>query len=79
MTHTSKFILRSKNVCLLLAHRVQNEKLNVVCVPTSFQARQLIIDHKLILSDLENHPEVCFKYPFCKTLNIQFTSGQELV
>ncbi|XP_054263966.1 ribose-5-phosphate isomerase [Macrosteles quadrilineatus] len=41
-----------------LAQRVHKENLHVVCVPTSFQARQLIIEHKLILSDLENHPQL---------------------
>uniref|UniRef100_A0A1B6ICJ4 ribose-5-phosphate isomerase n=1 Tax=Homalodisca liturata TaxID=320908 RepID=A0A1B6ICJ4_9HEMI len=41
-----------------IAQRVQTEHLNLVCVPTSFQARQLIIEHKLILSDLENHPQL---------------------
>lgn len=41
-----------------LAERVKTEKLSVVCVPTSFQARQLIIQHGLILSDLENHPQL---------------------
>lgn len=34
------------------------EKLNVICVPTSFQARQLILDHGLILSDLDRTPEL---------------------
>ncbi|EFA01628.1 ribose-5-phosphate isomerase [Tribolium castaneum] len=44
-----------------LAERVKNEKLNVQCVPTSFQARQLIIQHRLHLTDLEIHPrlDVC--------------------
>jgi ribose 5-phosphate isomerase A len=41
-----------------LAERVKAENLNVVCVPTSFQARQLIIQHGLQLSDLENHPQL---------------------
>lgn len=40
------------------AERVKQEKLEVVCVPTSFQARQLIIDNGLTLGDLETHPEV---------------------
>ncbi len=38
--------------------RVKQEKLNVVCVPTSFQARQLIIENGLVLGDLETHPQV---------------------
>lgn len=41
-----------------LAERVKEEKLNVVCVPTSFQARQLIIEHGLVLGDLETHPQL---------------------
>jgi ribose 5-phosphate isomerase A len=41
-----------------LAERVKNEQLNVTCVPTSFQAKQLIIDHNLQLSDLERTPEL---------------------
>ncbi|KAJ3658456.1 hypothetical protein Zmor_010191 [Zophobas morio] len=44
-----------------LSERVKNEKINVQCVPTSFQARQLIVQHKLPLTDLEIHPrlDVC--------------------
>lgn len=44
-----------------LAERVNCEKLNVKCVPTSFQARQLILENKLPLSDLEVDPvlDVC--------------------
>ncbi|KAM8833237.1 ribose-5-phosphate isomerase [Synchiropus picturatus] len=41
-----------------LAERVRLEKLNIVCVPTSFQARQLILQHGLTLSDLDRHPEL---------------------
>lgn len=41
-----------------LAERVKNENLSVVCVPTSFQARQLIVQHNLNLSDLDRHPVV---------------------
>ncbi|CAL8297986.1 unnamed protein product [Arctogadus glacialis] len=41
-----------------LAERVRLEKLNIVCVPTSFQARQLVLKHGLILSDLDRHPEL---------------------
>lgn len=50
---------------LLLAERVKEEGLNVVCVPTSFQARQLILDNHLTLGDLEIYPKVilkCFFY-----------------
>lgn len=41
-----------------LAERVRDEKLKVVCIPTSFQARQLIVENGLILSDLDRHPEI---------------------
>lgn len=41
-----------------LAERVKADKLEITCVPTSFQARQLIIEHNLNLSDLERHPDV---------------------
>lgn len=41
-----------------LAERVQSEQLNVVCVPTSFQARQLIVQHGLRLGELELHPQL---------------------
>ncbi|XP_033222053.1 ribose-5-phosphate isomerase isoform X2 [Belonocnema kinseyi] len=41
-----------------LAERAREEKLNVVCIPTSFQARQLIINHGLFLGDLETHPKL---------------------
>ena len=36
-----------------LAERVRQEGLDIKCVPTSFQARQLIHSHGLTLSDLE--------------------------
>ncbi|XP_045607844.1 ribose-5-phosphate isomerase [Procambarus clarkii] len=41
-----------------LAQRVHKEGLKVLCVPTSFQARQLIINHDLELSDLEITPQL---------------------
>lgn len=41
-----------------LAERVREEGLKVVCVPTSFQARQLIVNNNLQISDLEITPEV---------------------
>lgn len=39
-----------------LKQRVDAEKLNIVCIPTSFQARQLIVQNKLNLGELEIHP-----------------------
>ncbi|XP_066976508.1 ribose-5-phosphate isomerase [Macrobrachium rosenbergii] len=41
-----------------LAQRVSEEGLQVTCVPTSFQARQLIVQNNLKLSDLEITPEL---------------------
>lgn len=41
-----------------LAERVKAENLNVVCVPTSFQAKQLIQDNGLTLGDLETTPQL---------------------
>lgn len=38
--------------------RVKEENLNVICVPTSFQARQLILNNHLTLGDLETYPKV---------------------
>ncbi|XP_064007751.1 ribose-5-phosphate isomerase isoform X1 [Pogoniulus pusillus] len=41
-----------------LAERVKEENLSIVCIPTSFQARQLILQSGLTLSDLDRHPEL---------------------
>lgn len=41
-----------------LAQRVTQEKLNISCVPTSFQAKQLITKHSLQLTELEVNPEL---------------------
>ncbi|XP_043368663.1 ribose-5-phosphate isomerase isoform X2 [Dermochelys coriacea] len=41
-----------------LAERVKQENLNIVCIPTSFQARQLIVQNDLRLSDLDRYPEL---------------------
>ena len=42
----------------LPAERVKQENLKVVCVPTSFQARQLIVEKGLELGNLETCPQV---------------------
>jgi ribose 5-phosphate isomerase A len=34
------------------------ELTGLVCVPTSFQSRQLLVEHKLALTDLSIHPEL---------------------
>ena len=39
-----------------LARRVKEEKLNIKCIPTSFQSQQLIIQNDLPLTSLEQHP-----------------------
>jgi ribose 5-phosphate isomerase A len=41
-----------------LGQRVKNEKLDIICIPTSFQARQLILKHNLVLGDLDRYPEI---------------------
>lgn len=41
-----------------LAQKMRDVQLKVVCIPTSFQARQLIIQHNLILGDLDRYPEL---------------------
>ncbi|XP_048366253.1 ribose-5-phosphate isomerase [Sphaerodactylus townsendi] len=41
-----------------LAARVKQENLTITCIPTSFQARQLILQNGLTLSDLDRHPEL---------------------
>lgn len=41
-----------------IVERVKSEKLSLVCVPTSFQARQLIVGSNLTLSDLDRNPEL---------------------
>merc|ERR1712004_729034 len=41
-----------------LAERVKDEGLQLRCIPTSFQARQLIQQHGLVLSDLETDPRI---------------------
>ncbi|CAK9795103.1 Ribose-5-phosphate isomerase [Anthophora plagiata] len=41
-----------------LVERVKKENLNIVCVPTSFQARQLILNNHLTLGDLETYPKL---------------------
>uniref|UniRef100_H2YX29 ribose-5-phosphate isomerase n=1 Tax=Ciona savignyi TaxID=51511 RepID=H2YX29_CIOSA len=38
-----------------LAERVSDEKIKVTCVPTSYQARDLVLKYKLPLSDLNRH------------------------
>lgn len=37
---------------------VKEKKLNVVCIPTSFQAKQLIVSNGLTLGELDTHPRL---------------------
>lgn len=39
-----------------LAERIDNEDLKVTCIPTSFQAKQLILQHGLTLGALDTNP-----------------------
>lgn len=41
-----------------LVERIKEERLNIVCIPTSFQARQLILNNHLTLGDLETYPKL---------------------
>lgn len=41
-----------------LAERVETEQLKVTCVATSFQAKQLILKHNLILGELDTSPVI---------------------
>ncbi|BFZ24754.1 hypothetical protein BsWGS_27793 [Bradybaena similaris] len=41
-----------------IAERNKTENLNLICIPTSFQSRQLIQDHGLTLGSLETSPEI---------------------
>lgn len=41
-----------------LSERVESENVKVICIPTSFQAKQLIIKHNLKLGELETNPVI---------------------
>ncbi|XP_053406917.1 ribose-5-phosphate isomerase-like isoform X2 [Mercenaria mercenaria] len=41
-----------------IAQRVKDENLKLVCIPTSFQAKQLIVDNNLVLGTLEQYPQL---------------------
>lgn len=41
-----------------IAEKVKSENLNLICIPTSFQAKQLILQHGLVLEELERYPEI---------------------
>jgi len=39
-----------------LANKFKSSAGNIICIPTSFQARQLILENNLILGDLDRYP-----------------------
>ncbi|KAF1319637.1 Ribose 5-phosphate isomerase a, partial [Globisporangium splendens] len=41
-----------------LGELVQQQKLNIKCIPTSFQSKQLIAQHKLVLTSLDENPVI---------------------
>ncbi|CAK8688836.1 unnamed protein product [Clavelina lepadiformis] len=41
-----------------LAERKKSENLDIVCIPTSFQAQELIINNGLTLTDLDRYPSL---------------------
>lgn len=41
-----------------LVERVKSEKLNLICIPTSFQSYQLITTNKLNLGSLDQYPKI---------------------
>jgi ribose 5-phosphate isomerase A len=41
-----------------IAEKVRNENLNIICIPTSFQAKQLILENGLTLGELESFPSI---------------------
>lgn len=56
-----------------LAERVKEEGLKIRCIPTSFQARQLIHSHGLVLSDLETDPRICVTIDGCDEADSRLT------
>ena len=40
------------------AERIKNENLDITCIPSSFQSKQLLIKHDLKISDLEAHTKI---------------------
>eukprot|EP00035_Acanthoeca_spectabilis_P005046 m.109477 g.109477 ORF g.109477 m.109477 type:complete len:179 (-) comp12848_c0_seq2:653-1189(-) len=41
-----------------IGERVKKEKLSLICIPTSYQALQLIREHQLVLGDLTTTPKI---------------------
>lgn len=60
-----------------LVERAREEKIQLLCVPTSFQATQLIVEGKLTLGDLSRHPvlDVCIDGADEVDKNLQLIKG----
>ena len=56
-----------------LSERVKSEGIKVRCIPTSFQARQLIQTHGLILSSLETDPRCSVTIDGCDEADSDLT------
>jgi len=56
-----------------LAQKVKEEGLQLRCVPTSFQARQLIVSHGLELSDMERDPKIQVTIDGCDEADADLT------
>ncbi|CAH8562305.1 unnamed protein product [Schistosoma guineensis] len=51
-----------------IADKVKKENLQIQCIPTSFQARQLLINHKLPVTDLD----------VCEQIDVTFDGADEV-
>nr|CAH8854729.1 unnamed protein product [Trichobilharzia regenti] len=51
-----------------IAEQVKKQHLHIQCIPTSFQARQLLISHKLPVTDLE----------MCEQIDVTFDGADEV-
>jgi len=56
-----------------LAERVRAENLQIRCIPTSFQARQLILQHGLVLGDLETDERIDVTIDGCDEADADLT------
>lgn len=41
-----------------LAERIKNENLDILCIPSSFQSKQLLVEHNLKITDLETYQDI---------------------
>ena len=57
----NRIIIKNFNLLFDLfkkAEKVKNEHLNILCIPTSFQSRQLLLKHDLKITDLETNQHI---------------------